>query len=331
MLHRRIARVRYVEVAGTRVSVIGLGTWQFGSAAWGYGESYATSTAGRLVRRALDLGVTLVDTAEIDAFGRAERIVGAAVADRPEEAFLATKLYPALPVAPLTVRSGRASARRLGVDVIDLYQLHAANPIVPIAQAMRGMRRLQGDGVVRHVGISNLGLEGWLTAERSLGGPVLSNQVRYSLAVRAAEDELVPYAQANDRLVIAYSPLGQGLLSGRFSAASSVPRDVRAGNPLFSEENLTRARPLLGALGEVARTHAVTSATVALAWLIRRPNVVAIPGARTLAQLEHNVAAADLELSDDEDMALTEASDEAGLVVPRRGLVRRLTGRPAPT
>lgn len=329
MAHRRIARVRYVEVAGSRLSVIGLGTWQFGSSAWGYGAEYAGSTAGLLVRRALELGVTVFDTAEIYSFGKAERILGAALADRRPDAFLATKHYPVLPLAPVVVKSGRGSARRLGTKVIDLYQLHAAHPAVPLAHTMRGMRRLQRDGVVRHVGISNMGLAAWQEAETALGGPVLSNQVRYSLAVREAERELLPHAQAQDRLLIAYSPLSQGLLSGRFDVDTPVPRDVRSRNPLFSTESRLMIRPLLGTLGEVARSKRVSSATVALAWLTRQPNVVAIPGARTLEQLEDNVAAADLELSDEEASALSRASDAAGLVVPRRGLLRRLTGRAA--
>ncbi|MDX6326399.1 MAG: hypothetical protein QOK15_2753, partial [Nocardioidaceae bacterium] len=277
-----------MEAGGVRVSAIGLGTWQFGSRAWGYGERYAVSTARQIVRRALDLGVTLIDTAEIYAFGRSERIVGAAIHDRRDDAFVATKLYPALPVAPVAVWCGRSSARRLAVDRIDLYQLHAANPVVPIAAAMRGMARLRDEGVVRHVGVSNVGLGQWREADAALGSPVLSNQVRYSLLVRAPEQELLGFAQANERLLIAHSPLAQGLLSGRYDGGS-VPAGARARSPLFLPETLESARPLLDVLREIGDARGVQSATVALAWLIRRPHVVAIPGAHSLAQLEANV------------------------------------------
>lgn len=301
--------MRFVEVAGVRVSAIGLGTWQFGSPEWGYGEAYAAAEAGAIVRRALDLGVNLVDTAEVYGFGRSERIVGQAVAERRPQAFLATKVFPVLPVGPVVAQRGRASARRLGVDCIDLYQLHWPNPAVPLAATMAGMRRLRDAGAVAHAGVSNFSLGRWQRAERALGGPVLSNQVRYSLVARRAERELLPYAAAADRLIIAYSPLAQGLLSGRWSPSERPRNGVRRANPLFLTENLERATELLATLAEVARAHDATPAQVALAWVIRRPNTVAIPGARTVAQLEANVAAADLELSDDDDAALSAASD----------------------
>jgi len=115
--------------------------------------------------------------------------------------------------------------------------------------------------------------------------------------------------QGAGRIVIAYSPLAQGFLSGKYGAGAVAPGAVRAGNALFLPENLEQGRPLLDALREVARVHDATPAQVALAWVIRRPNVVAIPGASSLAQLEANAAAADIELSDEEDKALTNAAD----------------------
>ena len=316
--------------------MIGLGTWQFGSREWRYGERYAGREAAAIVRRALDLGVNVIDTAEIYGFGRSERIVGAAIAGRRDEAFLATKLYPVLPVPLVVRRRARASARRLGVERLDLYQLHAPNPVVPMGVAMRGFAAARRHGLVERVGVSNCTLREWRAAETALGGPVFSNQVRYSLAVRTREGELLPWARAAGRLVIAYSPLAQGLLGGGYDA-HRIPADVRRRNPLFLPANLERARDLLDALDEVARRHGAAPAQVALAWLVRRPNVVAIPGARTVAQLEANAAAADLALSDDDDRRLTEASDRFRPVggkgaVRRRRLeraLRRVAGRPS--
>jgi aryl-alcohol dehydrogenase-like predicted oxidoreductase len=300
--------MRYSDVAGMRVSVIGLGTWQFGSREWGYGRDYATHQASAIVQRALDLGVNLVDTAEIYGFGASERIVGRAIEGRRDEAFLATKLFPVMPVGPVVVDRGRRSARRLGVDTIDLYQVHQPNPVVPDAFIMAGMRSLVELGVVRHVGVSNYSLHRWQMAERAFARPVVSNQIRYSLVDRGPEHDVVPWAQANDRLVIAYSPLGQGLLSARYDATNR-PGGVRAMNPLFLPENLARASELLATLRDVAAAHDALAAQVALAWLVRRPNVVAIPGASSVEQLERNAEAADLDLTDDEDARLTEASD----------------------
>ncbi len=311
-----------------RLSAIGVGAWQFGSRSWGYGEGYADGEAGRIVGRALDLGINLLDTAEIYGLGRSERIVGRAIAGRRHEVFVATKVLPVLPVAPMVERRGRASRARLGIDVIDLYQIHQPNPGVPISMQMDGMRRLVTARIVEHVGVSNFSLARWQAAEAAYGGPVLSNQVRFSLVDRRPHADLVPWAAAHDRLVIAYSPLGQGLLSGRYDADHAPTDGVRSTNPHFLPENLARAQPLIASLRSIAAGHDATPAQVALAWVIRRPNVVAIPGASSVAQLEHNAAAADLELSDEEDRELTSVAEGyhpvEGLAALPRMLRRRL-------
>lgn len=323
--------MKYVEINGVEVSAIGVGCWQFGSSDWGYGRAYE-STAVDIVHRALDRGVNLIDTAEIYARGVSEAIVGRAIEGRRDEAFVASKIWPVLPTADKTYEHGRLSAMRIGIDAIDLYQVHWPNPVVPVAQTMAGMKRLQADGVIRHVGVSNFNADKWRDAESALGAPVLSNQVQFSLVQRKPERAVLPYAQATDRMVIAYSPLGQGLLGGRYDATNRPSSPARLNNPLFIPENLRRATPLIHALREVAASHDATPAQVALAWLIRKPNVVAIPGASNLGQLDHNVEAADLELSDEDDARLTAESDafeplRGAAVVP--GLIRSRRTRSA--
>lgn len=306
--------MRYVETAHTtkRISKIGLGTWQFGSKEWGYGDRYAETEAGVIVKRALELGVTLIDTAEIYGFGRSERILGEALAAIPgayETAYVASKIFPVLPVAAVVEQRAVASAGRLGVQRIDLYQVHQPNPVVPQSTTMRGMAQLRKIGLVGDIGVSNFSLERWLAAEAALGDVVLSNQVQYSLVRRNPEADLIPYAHKQGRLVIAYSPLAQGLLSGRYDVTNRPTSGIRAANPLFLAENLARATPLLDVLREVAAAHDASCSQVALAWTIRNPAVVAIPGASSVAQLESNAAAAELDLADDEYEALTAASD----------------------
>ena len=300
--------MRFVEAGAVRLSRIGLGTWQFGSREWGYGNEYAERDAIEITHRALDLGINLIDTAEVYAFGKSERIVGKAIAGRRADTFVATKLLPIMPLPPIVEQRGRASAKRLGVDQIDLYQVHWPNPVVPLTMTMQGMSRLVQNGTVRHVGVSNFNLSQWRNAERQLGGVVLSNQVQYSLVARKPERELLPFARDEGRVVIAYSPLAQGFLSARYDG-TNTPGGVRAGNAMFLPENVERAGPLLDALREIGDAHGATPAQIALAWVIRKPNVVAIPGASSVAQLEKNVAAADIDLTDDEDARLTEASD----------------------
>jgi aryl-alcohol dehydrogenase-like predicted oxidoreductase len=310
--------MKYVEAGGVRLSAIGLGCWQFGSRDWGYGRGYADETAIDLVHAALDQGVNLVDTAEVYERGVSETIVGRALAGRRDEAFVATKLLPVWPTAEQTEEHGRLSALRLQVDAIDLYQVHWPNPVVPLASTMEGMRRLEDAGLVRHVGVSNFPAKRWEAAEQALGRPVLSNQVQYSLLHRQPDKNNVPYAQAHDRVVIAYSPLAQGVLGGRYDKDHLPPGPARRNNPLCLPENIERATDVVQTTRRIASAHDATPAQVALAWLIARPNVVAIPGASSLDQLRHNVAAADLDLDDKELEELTAASDAfAPLGVPQ--------------
>ncbi len=309
------------------MSAIGLGTWQFGSMEWGYGKEYLEKDAIDIVHRALDLGINVLDTAEIYGFGKSERAVGRAIDGRRDDAFIATKVFPVLPIAPVVEQRGRASARRLRVETIDLYQIHQPNALVPLSQQMEGMRRLQQAGVVRHVGVSNFSLDRWRAAEAEFGSPVISNQVQYSLAVRAPDRKgLMQHAADNERIVIAYSPLAQGFLAAKYDA-TNAPGGVRAANSLFLPENLERGHELITALREVAKTHDATPAQIALAWVIRRKNVVAIPGASSVAQLEKNAAAADIELTDDEDARLTTASDNFNPISGPRALPKLLRKR----
>lgn len=308
--------MRYVDVGGAKMSVIGLGTWQFGSFDWGYGSEYADKTARELTVRALDLGINLFDTAEIYGFGRSERILGEALGERRDEAFIATKIAPVLPLAPIVEQRARASLKRLRTNRIDLYQVHAPNPFVPDGPTMTGMRRLLDSGLVRFAGVSNYPLSRWQSAERALGGAVLSNQVSFSLIDRRPLADIVPFARSEGRIVIAYSPLAQGLLGARYDKDNRPTGLARRFNPIFLPEALERAAPLIGALRDIARSHQCTPAQVALAWVISHGNVVAIPGASSVGQLESNAAATEVALTESQITQLTSAAE--GFEAPSR-------------
>ncbi|MBB6172010.1 aryl-alcohol dehydrogenase-like predicted oxidoreductase [Nocardiopsis mwathae] len=328
--------MRYIDAVGTtrRYSKIGLGTWQFGSREWGYGPEYDGAEAARIVRRALELGVTVFDTAELYGFGRSERILGAALrtaleqtGTSREDIVVASKILPVLPVSPVVQQRGVASCARLGLGPIDLYQVHRPHPLVHDASTMRGMRALREAGVIRDVGVSNHPVARWRRAEAELGSPVLTDQVHYSLLARTPERRVIPYAERAGRIVMAYSPLAQGLLTGKFDAHNRPARGIRAMNPLFLPENLDRVRPLLGLLRDIADAHGATPAQVALAWTIRHPAVMAIPGASGVEQLESNAAAAELDLTPSETDALSEASRGLGDLDRVRELPRLLRDR----
>jgi len=297
--------MRYVDAAGFRTPVIGLGTHQFGTADWGWGREFGPADAKAICQRALDLGITLFDTAESYGGGESERLLGRALAESDSRwaAQLATKLQPGSERDAI-LAAARASLERLGTDHIDLYQLHWPDRDRAMPATMSAMRELQDAGLVRHVGVSNHSLTQWQRAEAVLGRPVVANQVRFSLLSRDAEADLIPYAAAAGRVVLSYGPLEQGVLTGKHEAATA-PRVLRHHDEFLSPRNLRRAASLLDALRELAAAHTATPAQVALAWIVHHPNVVAIPGAKSIRQLEENAAAADLVLADDEVAYLT--------------------------
>ena len=215
---------------------------------------------------------------------------------------------------------------------------HGRHRSVPGALAEPGRLRLvldDGDasrrrlGLVRHAGVSNYPLDRWKGAEVAFGGPILSNQVSFSLIDRRPLRDLVPFAQEQGRVIIAYSPLAQGVLGGKYDAQTRPVGVARRMNPLFLPENLERAAPLIDALREIAKSHQCKPAQVALAWLIRMPNVVAIPGASSIEQVEFNAAAAEVELTDGEDAQLLDAAkrfEPVGGVDRARGMAESLVG-----
>lgn len=322
--------MKYVDVDGVGpVSRIGLGTWQFGSREWGYGEGYAGGAARDIVRRARALGVTLFDTAEVYGLGKSERILGEALGDERADVAVASKVFPVVPFPAVIKQRERASAQRLGLDRIPLYQVHQPNPVVPDSVIMPGMRELLDGGQIGAAGVSNYSLARWRKADAALGRPVISNQVQFSLAHADALADLVPFAELENRIVIAYSPLAQGLLGGKYGP-DNRPGGIRALNKLFSTENLRRVEPLLQTLRDVAAEVNAKPAQVALAWLISLPGVVAIPGASSVEQLEFNVAAADIELPTSSRDALTDAARAFKPTSSRRfvtDLVRERLGR----
>jgi aryl-alcohol dehydrogenase-like predicted oxidoreductase len=229
---------------------------------------------------------------------------------------VASKIFPIAPFPPIVRRRARASAERLRLRTIPLYQIHQPNPLIRDSMIMPGFRDLLDDNVIAAVGVSNYSLSRWRAADAALGRPVVSNQVQFSLAHPGPLADLVPFAEAEDRIVIAYSPLAQGLLGGKYGP-DNRPGGVRSMNPLFGAENLRRVSPLLETLRDVARHHDVRPAQIALAWLLAHPRVVIIPGASSVEQLESNVEAADIELAAHEVAELTAA---AAAFTPRSSL-----------
>jgi aryl-alcohol dehydrogenase-like predicted oxidoreductase len=305
------------------VSKVGLGTLRFGE------RDFDPDLARALVRRALELGINCFDTAEIYGWGHGERLLGEALAAEgvtDDHAVIASKYSPLMPLPAVIKRHARASRTRLGVKRIPLYLLHMPNPLVPLRVIMRGFGQALEAGVIGAAGVSNHSLAGWQAAEAALGHPLAANQVMLNLLHRKPLDALVPWAARHSRLVIAASPLGQGMLTGRYDQdhppvglpwARRIALRHSALPPTTA--NLRRLAPLLEQLRAIAGRRDATPAAIALAWAISHDPVVVIPGASTISQLEANAAAADITLTRDEQQALIDAANQ---VLPAPGQTR---------
>jgi aryl-alcohol dehydrogenase-like predicted oxidoreductase len=315
--------MQYLTVDGLPpVSKVGLGTIRFGE------KGFDPATARAIIRRALELGITHFDTAQAYGWGRSERLLGETLTAEQATGIAVTSKYaPLLPLPTVIARQARASRARLGCPEIPLYLLHMPNPLVPRRVIMRGFRQAQETGVIRSAGVSNHSLLQWQAAETALGGPLAANEVLLNLLHRGPLDDLVPWAAEHRRLVIAASPLGVGMLTGRYDHGHppgklSWPRRLALRHAALppTAANLRRLEPLLEELRAAAIRHGATPAAVALAWTISHAPVVVIPGASSIGQLEANAAAADITLSRDEQQALTAAAGE--LQAPRRATPR---------
>jgi aryl-alcohol dehydrogenase-like predicted oxidoreductase len=267
--------------SGFKISAIGLGAWQWGSREWGWNRSYGKQDVLDAYQRAVERGINFIDTAEIYGRGKSEKIVGEAVRDHREEVIIATKVSPFNLSHRGVMKAAERSLRRLGIDTIDLYQIHFPNSLFPIQNTMKAMKKLVKQGRIRLVGVSNFNLKKLKDAQDALAPIELaSNQVRYNLLDREIESELLPYANTERITTIAYSPLAQGLLTGKYKSDSRPTSFIQAVNPGFSSRNLNRLAEVNKALSEIAKARGKTPSQVALNWLISKENVVAIPGAK---------------------------------------------------
>ncbi|MEU1995881.1 aldo/keto reductase [Nocardia gamkensis] len=281
----------------------------------GYGDADDAQSIATL-HHALDLGVTLLDTADFYGAGHNEELIGRAIAERRDEVVLATKFGFANRLGePTHIRGDaayvrqacEASLRRLGVDHIDLYYLHRVDPKVPIEETVAAMAELVQAGKVRHLGLSEAGAQ---TIRRAHAvHPIAALQSEWSLWTRDPEAEVAPVCRELGIGLVPFSPLGRGFLTGRYNSVEGLAQtDVRRSQPRFAEGNLERNLAIVAKLTELAAAKGVTAGQLALAWVQHRgEDVVPIPGTRRQRYLEENLAALAIELSP-EDLAAIEAA-----------------------
>ena len=299
--------VRQLGRVGPAVSAIGLGCMPMSSV---YGRSEDADGIAA-IHRALDLGITLLDTADVYGDGHNEELVGRAIAGRRDEVVLATKFGIVRPSGisgrPEYVREAcEASLRRLGVETIDLYQQHRVDPQTPIEETIGALAELVAEGKVRWIGLSEA-LPPDLRRAAAVH-PISSLQSEYSLLERGVEGEILDTCEELGIGFLPFAPLVRGILAGSLDASSTLDEgDFRADNrfPRVGPEHRASNAELAGAVREIAAEHGATPAQVALAWLLaRRPWVVPIPGTKRVAYVEDNAGAPAVHLSDADDARL---------------------------
>lgn len=304
------------------VSAQGLGCMGMSHA---YGASDDAQSIATL-HRALDLGVTLLDTSDFYGEGHNEELIGRALAGRREQAVIATKFGFANRLGePTRIRGDAAyvrqacdaSLRRLGTDHIDLYYLHRVDQDVPIEETVGAMAELVEAGKVRHLGLSEASAQ---TIRRAHAvHPIAALQSEWSLWTRDLEPEIAPVCRELGVGIVPFSPLGRGFLTGRYTSVAGLQEgDMRRGQPRFADGNLERNLPIVAALNTLAEEKGVTAGQLALAWVQHRgDDVVPIPGTRREKYLTENLGALAVELSADE-LAAIDAAAPAGAVAGTR-------------
>ncbi|ANB04251.1 aldo/keto reductase [Streptomyces ambofaciens] len=300
--------MKHVSLGGLDVSRIGLGAMTMGGV-YTAGGGLDDSESIRTIHRALDLGVTHIDTAEIYGPFHSEEVVGKAIRSRRDQVVVATKFglvshSGASPVPGVTDSSAatvkaavEGSLRRLGTDHIDLYYQHRVDPDTPIEETVGALAELVAEGKVRHIGLSEAGPA---TIRRAHAvHPVTALQTEYSLWTRDVEDEILPLLRELGIGFVPYSPLGHGLLTGQIHSVDDFPDDDwRKTNPRFTGENFQRNLAIVDEVRAIGAENGATPAQTALAWLLTRGDDIApIPGTRRVTRVEENTAADGIELT----------------------------------
>ena len=266
---------RHLGRTSEKVSTIGMGTWRVGVYS-GHEERAKQVTA---LRKGVELGLNLIDTAEMYAAGRSEEVVGEAINGIREDVFIATKVSPDNLRHDAVISACEGSLRRLGISHIDLYQIHWPNPSVPIKETMRAMEELVHDGKVRYIGVSNFSVQETNEARAALSNnEVISNQVEYSLTSRAVEADILPYCSREKISLIAYSPLARGNIPG-----SSIPKALQY-------------------------KYTMTPAQIMLNWVTRNKQVLAIPKSTNLVHLQENASSSTPRFTDSEYQQIAKVS-----------------------
>jgi myo-inositol catabolism protein IolS len=304
--------MQYINLGKTdvKISKIGIGVWQ-ASDEWHGDDEQVIKAVGA----AKDLGVNLVDTAEVYGGGRSEKTLGRALSVLGRDNFvIATKVFGAHLRYDELQKAAEQSLRRLGISEIDVYQVHWPDPWeqIPLKETMKALEKLYLEGKIRSIAVSNFAVRDLEEARSYLSRTdIVSNQLRYNILQRNIEEEVLPYCKREGITILAWSPIAQGALSGKYTAKNYPKGDVRVENILFTDKNMAQVENVVAVLSKIARDHSSTVSQVSLNWLASNPIVVPIPGVKDPAQATENAKSLDFQLTNSELAEIDQVSKEA--------------------
>jgi aryl-alcohol dehydrogenase-like predicted oxidoreductase len=321
--------MKYRELGhGLKVSAIGIGCMTMVKGNILYGDNADPDEAIKTIHRAIDLGVTFFDTAQIYGPFLNEELVGEAIKGKRDGLVIATKFGFQFDDNRITGVDGSAanakaavegSLKRLGIDCIDLFYQHRVDPNVPIEDTVGGLADLVKEGKIKHIGLSEAGPE--TLARAAKVAPITALQSEYSIWERDVEEEILGACRANGIGFVPYSPLGRGFLTGSISSLDDLPeKDWRRNDPRYSPDNWAANMRIVDVVKSIAAKHGVSPAQVALGWLLAQgENIVPIPGVKRRTTMEDSIAAAELVLDADDLAAIEAIAPRGGTAGPRYG------------
>jgi aryl-alcohol dehydrogenase-like predicted oxidoreductase len=302
-------QLRPLGLSEIRISPIIMGTWQAGKTMW---TDIDDKQSQRAIRAAFDAGITAYDTAEVYGNGHSERILGKSLEGIRHEVVVATKVFSNHLKPKQIISACERSLRNLKTDYIDLYQIHwppgsFGHPAVPMQEVFDSLKKLLIQGKIRTIGVSNFDLA--QMEEAAQFGEIVSLQPPYSLFWRHVEKDAAPYCRKNKISILAYAPMAQGLLTGKYNADHQFKKgDHRRTNRLYQPEHYDRINKALAELKSIAESNGATLGQLALAWVIAQPQTYAIAGARSAEQAKQNAAAGQIQLSSGDLAAMDDIS-----------------------
>ncbi len=298
---------------GIKISKIGIGTWQWGTKSWGYGRTYTFKDLEGAFKEAYEQGINFIDTAEIYGNGESEKIIGKLTEGIREEIVIASKVFPHHLTYKGVINAFKRSIERLKTDYIDLYYVHWPNHLIPMKSTAKAFLKLLNENKIRAIGVSNFNLSKMKKFEMLVEGKLSANQVRYSLLHREPEKALLPYCKAKDITLVAYSPIDQGAITGKYNE-KNLPKDIwRRTSVLFTSINMKRIKPLIETLKLIAERHGVKPINIALRYIIQM-GAVPIVGVKKKHHVEDIILTLETNLKQSEMETIKKQLDKIKLL-----------------